>query len=1034
MKGRLQVRLFLLLPPLVLQLFLVVPSLGGQVRIDRLSGMQARSIGPAGMSGRIAAIDAVETDPDVVYVGAATGGVWKSTNGGQTWRPVFDDQPLLGIGAIAIDQSNPDVVWVGTGEGNPRNSAGVGRGVYKSINGGDTWTLVGLEGSERIHRILLHPTDPDVAYVGAMGPAWSDGGMRGVFKTVDGGRSWAQVLYVDERTGVSDMVMDPTNPDKLIVGMWSFRRSPWFFESGGSGSGLYITVDGGLSWRLADGSQGLPDGDLGRIGLAIYAMDPGIVYALVEAEESALLRSSDGGRTWRTVRSGPGVNPRPFYYSDIFVDPENELRLYQLHSRIERSEDGGRTFENVGQGVHPDFHALWIDPEDPRHLYAGTDGGVYVSRDRGASWRIIDNLPVGQFYHVSVDLDVPYNVYGGMQDNGSWKGPSDLWENGGIRNYHWKEVASGDGFGTLVDAQDPNYGYAMSQGGNLMRFDVRTGERKRIRPWAPDSTSLRFSWNAAIAADPYIPGGIYYGSQFVHRSVDRGETWQIISADLTTDNPEKQRQQESGGLTRDATGAENHTTILTIAPSALSQDVVWVGTDDGKVQVTSAGGGQWYDVSGGMGGVPDSTWVAHVEASKFRPGGAFAVFDDHRRGNWEPYIYRTDDYGDDWDRIADGDDIDGYVHTLEQDPIAEDLLFAGTEFGLYVTLSGGDDWFKWTHGLPAAPVRSLVIHPRDHDLVIGTHGRAIYVLDDIRPLRELATNPGAGRTALFLFEPPSAYVHATAEADGYHFVADAIFQGHTRDPGVLLSYWLGEDDPEEPVDEPVRIEVLDFEDRIVRTFEGTRSPGLNRVAWDLREDLPAILLDSQSVGRSGSRPAPRGLQVLPGLYTVRIAKGADEALRTLQVLPDPRVQVEMTDRIAKYQALEKAQGLDVRTADLRRAIASVREGIERVVELLESDGRPVTTELVTSARGLLTALDEVADFRDVDQYRSGVSGLSSSYDRPTEGQRIDLIRMEEALGLLTDEIDGILLLDVPRFRDRVEAVGIDVFPSVGPIG
>ena len=1024
MKGKSLAGLFLLLP-----LLLGASSLHAQVTVDQLSGMQARSIGPAGMSGRIASIDAVASDPDVVYVGAATGGVWKSTNGGQTWKPVFDDQRVLGIGAVAVDQSNPDVVWVGTGEGNPRNSAGVGRGVYKSINGGDTWTLLGLERSERIHRIVLHPTNPDIAYVGAMGPAWSDGEQRGVFKTVDGGRSWEHVLFVDARTGVSDMVMDPTNSDKLIVGMWSFRRSPWFFESGAAGSGLYVTIDGGLSWRLADESDGLPAGELGRIGLAIYPMDPSIVYALVEAGESALLRSSDGGRSWRTVRSGAGVDPRPFYYSDIFVDPENELRLYQLHSRIERSDDGGRTFEDVGLGVHPDFHALWVDPGDPRHLYAGTDGGVYVSRDRGVSWRVIDNLPVGQFYHVSIDMDVPYNVYGGMQDNGSWKGPSDLWGNGGIRNYHWKEVAFGDGFGTLVDAQDPSYGYAMSQGGNLMRFDVRTGERKRIRPWAPDSTPLRFSWNAAIAADPYIPGGIYYGSQFVHKSVDRGETWQIISADLTTNDPEKQRQQESGGLTREATGAESHTTILTIAPSALSQDVVWVGTDDGRVQVTSAGGGQWYDVTGGMGRVPDSTWVAHIEASKFRVGGAFAVFDDHRRGNWEPYIYRTDDYGDDWDRIADADDIDGFVHTLEQDPHAENLLFAGTEFGLYVTFNGGDDWLKWTHGIPSVPVRSLVIHPRDHDLVIGTHGRAIYVLDDIRPLRELATNPGAADVALFLFEPPAAYVHATAEADGYHFTADAIFQGRTREPGALLSYWLAENDG----DEPVTIELLDFDDRVVRSLEGTRSPGLNRVSWDLREDLPDVLLDSQSTGQRGSRP-PQALQALPGTYTVRMVRGDRESRRTLELLPDPRVEIDMTDRIAKHQALERAQELDVRVAELRQATNNVRKGVDRALQLLESDERSIAAELVTAGRSLRTALDEVADFQDVDQYRSGVSGLSSSYDVPTEGQRIDLIRMEEALELLTDRIDGFLLLDVTRFRNRVHAADLEVFPSVGPIG
>ena len=1012
---------------LLVALILSAPSLHAQVQVDRLAAMQARSIGPAGMSGRIAAIDAVVGNPDVVYVGAATGGVWKSTNGGQTWTPVFDDHPVLSIGAIAIDQSNPDVVWLGSGEGDPRNSAGVGNGVYKTVDGGDTWTLLGLQGSERIHRILLHPTNPDVAYVGAMGPAWSDGTERGVFKTIDGGRTWQHLLYVDGRTGVSDMVMDPTNPEKLIVGMWSFRRTPWSFESGGFGSGLYVTLDGGASWREAQASEGLPHGELGRIGLSIYPKDSSIIYALVEAEGSALLRSSDGGRNWRTVRRGSEAGPRPVYDSHIFVDPENELRVYQLHSRIERSDDGGRTFVNVGEGIHPDVHALWIDPGNPQHLYAGTDGGVYISRDRAVSWRMIDNLPVGQFYHVSVDMDIPFNIYGGMQDNGSWKGPSDVWETHGIRNHSWKELGFGNGSGTLVDPEDGNVGYAMSQGGNLMRFNVRTGERKRIRPWAPDSTALRFSRNAALAADPYIPGGIYYGSQFVHKSVDGGQTWQIISADLTSNDPSKQRQGQSGGPMTDAGGAENHPTILTIAPSALSRDVVWVGTDDGRVRVTTAGGGQWYDVTSALGRGRDSTWVAHIEASKFKAGGAFVVLDDHRRGDWEPYIYRTDDYGGDWDRIADAGDMRGSVHTIEQDPVAEDLLFAGTEFGLYVTLNGGDDWFQWRHGLPAVPVRSLVIHPRDHDLVIGTHGRAIYVLDDIRPLRELATNPGAAEVDLFLFEPASAYVHATAQSEGNRIVSDAVFRGSPREPGALLSYWLSEGHD----GEAVTIEVLDFEDRIVRTLEGTRSAGLNRVAWDLREDLPEVLQDPQW---TWSRNAPQPLQVLPGHYTVRIERGPSESRQPLELFADPRVELEMTDRVAKYQALQRAQALDVRVAGLRRAAHDIREGLGRTLQMLESDDSMLAEELAAAARGLLRSVEEVADFTEVDQYRSGVSGLSSSYDAPTEGQRIDLIRMEEALGLVTNRMDGLRLLDVPRFRERLEAAGLGVFPSAGPIG
>lgn len=1012
-----------------LLLLLLPASLSGQVRARDLEAMRARSIGPAGAGGRIAAIDAWVGDPALVYVGAAGGGVWKSTNGGQTWKAVFDDQGVQGTGAVAVAPSDPDVVWVGTGEGKPHADATVGRGVYKSVDGGDHWSFMGLAASERIHRILLHPSDPDIVYVGAMGPAWSDGEERGVFKTVDGGRSWERVLFVDERTGVADMVIDPSDPEKLIVGMWSFRRSAWSFESGGPGSGLYVTLDGGASWTRAGESEGLPRGDLGRIGLAIHPTDPEVVYALVEAAESALLRSLDGGRSWSVVRSGSGVSPRPFYYSGIAIAPEDELRIYQLHARLETSSDGGRSFRDISRGVHPGFHALWIDPSDPRHLYAGTDGGVYVSRDRGESWRRIESLATGQSSSVSVDMEVPFNVYGGMDGQGSWVGPSDVWATGGIRNHHWTAVAPGHGLGTLVHSRDPGVGYATSEAGDLVRFDLRTGERKSIRPWAPDDTPLRFSRSAALSADPYVPGGLYYGSQFVHKSVDRGDTWQIISADLSTNDPRKQGQGESGGLTQPNAGAQDHTTVVTLAPSDRSQDVIWVGTDDGRIQVTSSGGGQWFDVSDRMGGAPAGTRVAHVEASKFLPGGAFAVLDDHRRGNWEPYVYRTDDYGGDWDRIADGGDIDGFVHTVEQDPVAEELLFAGSEFGLYVTLNGGDDWLEWRHGLPSAPVRSLVVHPRDHDLIIGTHGRAIYVLDDIRPLRELSRNPSAVRAELLLFEPPPAYLHATPPSAG-DGSGDARFAGQAAKTGALLTYWLGGSDPAGPV----VLEVLDFEDLVVRTLDGTRAEGLNRVAWDLREDLPAPLRDSSPLTDGGPSPPPRAPQVLPGLYTVRLRHGGSESRRSLDVLPDPRSDIEMADRIAKYRALRRAQELDVRAARLRGAVQGVEQGLDRVLDAPEPARGGPSAELRASAEGLRERLGEVADFGRVDQYRPVVSGLWSSYDRPTEAQRIDLIRMEEALDDLTERINEFLLVDAWDFRGRLEAAGLDLFPPIRPVG
>lgn len=1013
-----------------------VTTAHAQVSPELLSAMTPRSIGPAGMSGRIAAIDALVSDPNVVYVGAATGGLWKSVNGGQTWRPIFDDQAVSSIGAVAVSQSHPDIVWVGTGEGNPRNSAGVGAGVYRSLDGGETWSFLGLEKSERIHRIVLHPTDPDIAYVGAMGPAWSDGDERGVFKTTDGGRSWDRVLFVNESTGISDLVMDPENPEKLIAGMWQFRRSPWFFESGGVGSGLYITYDGGDTWKRLTAADGLPEGELGRIGLSIYPGDPRIVYALIEAERPALLQSKDGGRTWLAVNTDAGVNPRPFYFTDIFVDPQNELRLFTLHSRIQMSEDGGKSFTTIGRGVHSDFHALWINPNDSRHMYVGTDGGVFISRDRGANWRAVDNLPVGQFYHVSVDMDIPFNVFGGMQDNGSWKGPSTRWANGGVRNYDWVEVAFGDGFGTLVDPLDPSFGYAMSQGGRLFRFDVRSGERKDIRPWAPDGVPLRFNWNAAIATDPFEVGTIYYGSQFVHKSPDRGRTWQVISPDLTTNDPEKQRQGESGGLTRDATGAENHTTIVTIAPSPVEQGVIWVGTDDGKVQVTRAGGGTWDDVTDRIGGVPDGTWVPHIEASHFRGGTAFVTFDDHRRGNWRAYIYRTDDYGRKWKRIANEKDIDGFVHTLEQDPAEENLLYAGSEFGLWISLDGGEEWFKWTHGFPTVPVRSLVVHPRDGDLVIGTHGRAIWVLDDVQPLRELARNPELTSEPVHLFRVPDAYSHTTAQPDGYHFAASAFFQGESRPYGALLTYFVASGSDEGHVE----IDVLNESGDVIRSFEGPGRTGLNRTSWNLREDLPGEVRGAGAGTRSGggSRGRVAPPEVLPGVYSVRVRNDGGESTRSLTVRADPRIDVSMDERLARYQAVTKAVTMSARASLLQQKAFEIGAAVDGVLALLEDEptegAEPGGHEDVRdAAKAVSERLGLLTDFQTLNFLQRSLRGISSSYDAPTEGQRIALQRMEEEVTRLVDAINGIVVLEVAEFRRVVTAAELGVFPTVDMI-
>ncbi|HET9225174.1 MAG TPA: hypothetical protein VFR31_00790, partial [Thermoanaerobaculia bacterium] len=770
----------------VLAVGLAAPALA--VDPSLLAGLKARSIGPAAMSGRIASIEALPSNPAIVYVGTATGGVWKSVNAGLTWTPVFDDQPVAAIGDVALDPSNPDAVWVGSGEGNPRNSVSVGNGIYRSLDGGKTWQHLGLEKTERIHRVVIHPNDPKTVWVAALGQAWGENPERGVFKTEDGGRTWRKVLYIDERTGCADLVVDPANPNKLVAAMWDYRRWPWSFRSGGPGSGIHVSHDGGETWRKLTEEDGLPAGDLGRTGLAISPSDPRVVYALVEAKKNALLRSGDGGRTWKAVDSEGEVSPRPFYYADIRVDPRDPNRLYRLATVLTASSDGGKTFEPLGtfREIHPDHHALWINPADPSHILNGNDGGVYESRDRGASWRFVSNLPVPQFYHVRYDMEVPYNVYGGLQDNGSWKGPSDVWENGGIRNHHWQEVAFGDGFDTVPDPRNAMRGYAMSQEGFVIRYDLETGERKDIRPAPPaGEEDLRFNWNAAIAIDPFEPDTIYFGSQYVHKSADRGDTWTTISGDLTTDKPEWQKAGESGGLTPDATGAENFTTLIALAPSPVQKGVLWAGSDDGRLHVTRDGGKTWTSVEKNVRGVPENTWIPHIHPSNHDAGTAFVVFDNHRRSDWTPYVARTTDFGKTWTSLSTKN-LRGYALSIVQDPVDPDLLFLGTEFGLWASLDGGKGWMRYDHGVPTVSVMDLAIHPREHDLIVATHGRGLYILDDIRPLRSVADD--TGKEAIQLFEIPDARQYRVAQTGSARFPGAGEFRGQVRPYGALLTW------------------------------------------------------------------------------------------------------------------------------------------------------------------------------------------------------------------------------------------------------
>lgn len=875
-------------------LFMIFTLLKSQTIDMRLfQGLKPRNIGPAGMSGRVTAIAADPRNKDVLYIGTASGGLWKTVNGGTTFFPVFDDQPVASIGALAIDPIRPDIIWAGTGEGNPRNSVTGGYGIYKSIDGGKTWSLMGLQETRHIHRIIVNPVNSDIVYAGAIGIPWAPSKERGVYKTTDGGVTWQKILYTGETSGACDMAIDPTNPDKLFVGMWNHQRWPWFFNSGGPGSGLYMTLDGGKNFTRLN--KGLPE-ITGRIGIAIAKSRPEYVYAYVESNPSAIYRSTDGGFNWEK-RGEKGIGNRPFYYAEIYVDPTNENRLFTLYSSVGMSEDGGLTFPVlIAANVHLDHHAWWIDPGDPRHMIDGNDGGMAITFDMGAQWRHITNLPVGQFYHINIDMEQPYRIFGGLQDNGSWVGPAYGWYNGGLINEFWDFLIGGDGFDAMGVPGDPRFCYALSQVGSLRRFDLLTGEGKNIRPSPGTDDKLRFNWNAALAQDPFDNNTIYFGSQFVHKSLNRGDTWEKISPDLTTNDPEKLNQAKSGGLTPEATGAENYCTILTISPSKVRKDLIWAGTDDGNIQLTTDGGKTWKNVSDNIKGAPKKAWIPQITASEYKAAEAFVVLNNYRVGDYSAYLFHTEDYGKTWTRLIDNQDVWGYVLCFVQDPAEPKLMFAGTEYGLWVSFDKGETWNKWSSGYPTVSTYDMVIQPRENDLVIGTFGRSLWILDDIVPLREVSRTGGKIlNERIALFNPSAAIMAFAKNLPGYYYRGDAMYEGENREIAVNLTFFIGEEKPEK-----AKVEIRDIDSVVVRAFETDVKKGFNRISWKFdRDPVPVAgqlnrgnLTLNQERNRSFRGQAPN---VIPGDYTINMSYDGANSTSKVTVQSDPRLPAPRVD-------------------------------------------------------------------------------------------------------------------------------------------
>ncbi len=857
------------------------------------NGLKAREIGPAVMGGRITTIEGVKNNPNILYVGTAGGGLWKSLNGGTTFTPIFDKY-TMSIGSIAIDPKNSNTIWVGTGEINVRNTVSVGTGLYRTTDGGINWEKIGFENSERISKIIIDPTNSKIIYVAVLGHLWNDSKERGLYKSIDNGKTWKKILYVDEKTGCNDMEIDPQRPNIIYASMWQFRRKPYFFTSGGKGSNLYRSEDGGKTWKII--RKGLPKGILGRISIAIAPSRPGTLYANVEAKKkSGLYVSYDMGENWKFVNGSNLIKMRPFYFSHLVVDPKDFRRLYVTGLVLSTSKNGGKTFSfpfSMGEGVHPDLHAIWINPGNTKQVFVGCDGGVYRSNNYGKQFEFLSNLPVSQFYHVYYDLDTPYNVYGGLQDNGAWYGPSKSYSAFGIQNKDWKNVGGGDGFYVFPHPKNPNIIYYSWQGGELMRYNQKTKETKSIKPLRTDKNEpkYRFNWNAGVALSPHNPDTIYIGAQFLFKSTNRGDTWTKISPDLTTNDPKKQQQDKSGGLTIDNTTAENHCSIITISESPLDENLIWVGTDDGNLQITTDGGKSWTNVVKNIKGLPPHTWCSSVETSRFKKGRAYVTFDGHRTGDMKTYVYKTEDYGKTWYSLTTST-IKGYSHIVREDIKKENLLFLGTEFGLYISINGGENWAR-VKSVPKVAVRDIQVHPKTNDLILATHGRGIMIIDDITPLRALTDKILNSKAAIL----PSRPTYMSVSTYFQEFPGNGEFFGENPPEGAMITYYL----KKRHIFGDLKIEILNSKGKLIQELPGSKSKGINRIYWGMRLKPPKM---GTTPGLSIS--ISEGPMVPEGTYTIKLVKNGKSYEGKIELLPDIVAKHSSEDRKIRTKAIMK---------------------------------------------------------------------------------------------------------------------------------
>ncbi len=1011
-----------------------------------IANLKFREIGPANMGGRVDDFAVVESDPNIVYVGFASGGVWKTINGGTTWEPIFDKEAVSTIGCLAIAPSDPSIVWVGTGEVNNRQSSSWGNGIYKSLDAGRTWQHMGLAETHNIGSIAIHPKNPDVVYAAALGRLWGPNKERGIYKSIDGGRTWKQVLFVNEDTGVVNMVMDPQSPDTLYAAAYQRRRAVYGFNGSGPGSAIFKTTDGGAAWKKL--TKGLPyeneeASETGRIGLAVCRRNPSIVYATVEHANGGTYRSEDKGETWTKMSS---TNPRPMYYSKIRIDPNNDLRIWVLGAPMSYSEDGGKTFVTTRvRRIHGDYHAMWINPADSRHMIVGSDGGIHWSYDAGKTWDFVNTVAVGQFYEVGFDMRKPYWIYGGLQDNGSWGGPSRTLDRSGITNGDWISVGGGDGFYVQVDPSDPNIVYNESQDGYLSRLDLRTTESKNIRPYEAEGEHFRFQWCSPFVISAHDPKRLYYGAQLLFRSDNRGDTWTKVSGDLTTGK--KRDELPIMGKAPDAKtrsrhdGVQEWPCITEIGESPINGDVLWVGTDDGCLQVTRDGGKTWKNVAERVGKVPKGTYVTRIVASKHAEGTAYVTFDGHRMNDFEVYVYATADYGETWKDISAGiPRSNGVVNVVREHFRNPNLLFVGTEYGAYASFDKGAKWMPLKLNLPTVPVDDIAIHPRENDLIFGTHGRSVWVMDDITPLEQMSEKVLASDLILFDIRPATAW-----RISGYRgSTGHKIFVGQNPPYGAIINYFL-KAKPDKAMKIAVRIS--DAAGKQIREIEVTGAEaGINRTAWDLKYDPPVKVKPVEGERRREGGGLLYAPMVEPGTYTVTVlTSGPTCESKSVLVEEDPRILIGSADRADRWAAVMRLYELCGRAYNSLQSVSKLRTALTAALDEWKKPDAPKIPDDVKSAAEAIQkkAIELHEKFVDP-PLPEGWAGPPLEQRPPTIPDRMGQLTgtIDEYTGPLTDvqkkevelvakiidetvkAIDKLVNIDLPDLNKKMNQAGV----------